>query len=226
MSGHEPSVCELCRELASGELAPHPEWEGEVPAARAVARWGELNVVSGLVPIVAGHLLVFPDQHLTAFSQLSDGVRSSFESLAFDQFEFWRSRGSDVLAFEHGTGLLADGSDGVAHAHVHLVPVADDAAQRCMDILKAHADGPVGTSLADVPTTAGYLMGWRVSTNDRLVLPGDFPSQTLRRLVAAAVDSPWVDWHDGGNWDGFARTERRLVAWAGQRVPITQPAPC
>ena len=57
-------TCELCNELRTGKIPPHPDWGSEQLSRRLMARWGGLNVVSALVPIVAGHMLVFPDEHV------------------------------------------------------------------------------------------------------------------------------------------------------------------
>ena len=55
------------------------------------------------------------------------------------------------------------------------------------------------------------------------MVPGVFPSQTLRKLVASSVKLFRTRIGVlGGNWEGFAGSEDRLVSWAGQRVPLSR----
>jgi histidine triad (HIT) family protein len=160
--------CFLC-EIIAGHRAAHIVWSDE-----------EFVAFLDAFPISAGHLVLAPRLHVdSVFDLPGDLYARLFERVRTLSGAVARAQGAPR------TGLAVEGF-GVAHAHVHLVPV-----WRGTISTPAGKHPPARTSLRRRPTICIGLSGrtWKSMANKRvnLVRSGSvrrYPSQTAHRLHA------------------------------------------
>lgn len=74
-------------------------------------------VVCDVHPLVEGHLLIIPKDHISCIGKYSSFLLSEFEILNTRVSEFLRNEYGSVATFEHG--IIGQT---VFHSHVHLMP--------------------------------------------------------------------------------------------------------
>ena len=82
----------------------------------------DFSVSPDLSPLVNGHLLVIPTQHLASFGELTDDAIL----LRMHKIAEYLLGSNDLLVFEHGAVLEGEGGASVDHAHLHVMPRPKD----------------------------------------------------------------------------------------------------
>ena len=84
-----------------------------------------LFIAPDIAPLVKGHFLIIPHEHLLSFAEATDSVVASLNKakIFLKQRVFNRE---DVLFFEHGTVNCSSSCDCVDHAHIHALPISLD----------------------------------------------------------------------------------------------------
>lgn len=206
------SSCELCFEIQSGRMpAQHgSRLRHHVPVGSAL-------IFAALTPLRAGHVLVIPREHTTSTAALAPAARDDVADALALLARSWCDPGRRLLTFEHGIRPGDDGGCGIAHAHVHALDVSDAEHERIIAAARTLPgeqtwEGPArGDELAHESYV--HVGDWQRGTG--FGATGEFPSQTLRRLVAPQLGSDRVDWRVSSGWDDLHTTDRALV----QRFP-------
>jgi diadenosine tetraphosphate (Ap4A) HIT family hydrolase len=172
-------------------------------------------LIPSLGPVVPGHVLLCPKEHLRSLSQMSEALAAEFYAFRERVFRVLSMNfAGSIHCFEHGTSH----SGGkivctVAHAHLHILPT---------DVQGIDIGGPkerwhmVEDNIGDLSSRVGkgeYLFyrspkgQCQVALNER----GEFASQHLRKVFADAVGSPekW-NWRDRFDLPSVDKTFRLL----------------
>ncbi|MEK9143849.1 MAG: HIT family protein [Patescibacteria group bacterium] len=82
------------------------------------------NIVCDVHPLIEGHILIIPKEHISCAGAFSEHIFAEFLSLYQRVSKFVKETYGSVNAFEHG--ILGQT---VFHAHVHILPYNGDAAR-------------------------------------------------------------------------------------------------
>jgi ATP adenylyltransferase len=201
------SDCTFC-----GQIAGDPSRNDVAPlvdahwASRPVlTELGAAVVMPSIGALVPGHVLVCPAGHYrSVVAAPSDVARDVENLLGITRDRLESLTGSPTHVFEHGSSLCGDRvACSVEHAHVHIVPSPVDVRCRIAEVAEWW---PAGSDIDDLRAVVGgdeYLL-YAAPTGERLVATSatGFPSQLLRRVVAAAIGL--VDW----NWRSDPAADR------------------
>jgi len=186
-------MCDFCSELSgrdAGEFARrHPDAVSRVAWASP-----DLAVLPTLGALCSGHVLIVPRTHFTAFACAPEPTRREAEELVRYLAVRERAEGRDLLWFEHGSARPASsGGCGIAHAHIHVVPVPAGWVRPPLPSDPAFTAAGDGEWL-DVPGRGSdYLLIGQLA--DVWVAPVEWiASQALRRWVAPSVGAVEWDW--------------------------------
>jgi hypothetical protein len=159
--------------------------------------------------------LVFSKSEQQSFVELTQtfsGVQREIDDLS----AAYKLHFGDFIIFEHGTAPGLGRGCGVTRAHLHLVPKS---VASLTDLIVAIEQeiGPMRIASLDlIPKNAEYIF---VSDNPSKLNVWEgkhFPSQLVRRHIAAQLGSARWDWRELFGWDNFRQT---LELWNGQGAP-------
>lgn len=210
-------TCPFCAEIATGML---PDREGVHIASREICRSANFIVVADISPLVVGHLLVLPRQHLLSFGAVPSGHLPELRALLAALSARLATRYGEPMLLEHGTDSNSDGGGCVSHAHLHLVPGVNGMAESLsafrvtkvasLSDLRKWADSDEPYLYVGDSTEAGHVA-------DQL---GDIPKQFLRIEVARLVGirHPLWDWRRHIQTGNLNRTVSELRSGLGDQL--------
>ena len=104
---------------ATNRAAPAdcPFCQREAVEAQLVAESDHFVVVADLQPLVEGHLLLIPKQHLSCYGELPEMRWAEMTQLKDRARDFLKRAYAAPTFFEHGVA-----GQTVPHAHLHAVP--------------------------------------------------------------------------------------------------------
>jgi predicted house-cleaning noncanonical NTP pyrophosphatase (MazG superfamily) len=80
--------------------------------------------MADFAPVVEGHVLICPENHVTSFANADPELRRDAFDLAETIGARFRARGQSCVIAEHGTGETGGPSNACCdHAHLHVVPL-------------------------------------------------------------------------------------------------------
>lgn len=223
--------CQYCNEVSHCYVNnAFVDLLGESFARRAVlAASGHSSVIPSVGALVAGHVLVVPNEHYTNIACTPRAKTADLSALALAVYGALRSTYRvEVVAFEHGS-LDGETRSGACldHAHLHLLPLEGgltSVVQKSPSLWTRVRSGEILQSASDyLDRGSSYLslwdgLGWwiRSGVNVR--------SQELRREVSSVLGVPdrW-DWGIFPNTDLMARTVQDLTSTvSGAPVPYRE----
>jgi ATP adenylyltransferase len=147
---------------------------------------------------VPGYLLIVTKQHFINFGQLPDRLFTEFRHIHHTMREHVRSIYGPTITFEHGgNGGFSDrGGSCIEHAHMHIVPYADDPWELFEpDYTWKSTD--TRTWPQRLKAHGGYIYLESDSAIARIYFASpDFPRQYLRRRLCARLGGELRDkWH-------------------------------
>ncbi len=206
--------CCFCEEIAVNRI---PEtFAGNCSLTSRIAFSSDNFVVLPSVsPLVEGHVLLLPKDHITSLAQLTEDNKEEFDSL----LQFVYRKVGDLWArpiiFEHGVGNGRTGGCGVTHAHLHIVPIPS--------VHKESLWSSIARELGDFPSQAPLLeILDHLDAEDSYIIVGDdtiqisccvredLPSQIMRRLIAETLSLSNWNWRQMFNWTCFESTYYKL----------------
>jgi diadenosine tetraphosphate (Ap4A) HIT family hydrolase len=206
-------ACEFCAEIetgtihgAAGEQAPIEE--------RFVSRTSRFIAFPSVSPLRLGHLLIVPNEHVTAASHLEPDARQELIDFSKRMGEAISPAG-DVACFEHGVGREQAGGCGIDHAHLHLLPMTSEERSLALEAIREDfaTEPPVGLGevLDSRPIHTSYLY---FGTFDSVhsADAAHIPSQFLRRCAARSIGNPIEDWRSLADWGVLQATHAELVS--------------
>ena len=115
--------CPFCRELQSGRL---PDFCKADIDSRILHQTDLFVVMADISPLVPGHVMIVPKDHILCYGAVEDTARDEFSGLVNATRMILREHYGPSVILEHGTSSLEPVADHVTHAHLHIVPVAID----------------------------------------------------------------------------------------------------
>lgn len=115
--------CPFCRELQSGRL---PDFCDADIGSRILHETNRFAVMADISPLVPGHVIIVPKDHILCFGSVEASARDEFSGIVNTTRAILAEHYGPSVLLEHGTSSLEPVADHVTHAHLHVVPVAMD----------------------------------------------------------------------------------------------------
>lgn len=187
---------------------------------RILFKTGDFYVMLSLGPIVQGHLLVIPTEHLECCAEFKGEIAKQFDVLMEKVKSILCKEYGSVLLFEHGRSgsslLHYSSAKHDFHAHMHCVPIDVDIEE---DLRR------------DFPPIV--LSGWKhfrslyqnehkdylfIDHDDRKIIffvDKELRSQYLRYLIAnrVGVNEKYVDWMRSPGWRNIWKAKKKLLSY-------------
>ena len=167
---------------------------------KIIARSQHFVVLQDISPIVPGHYLVLPKQHLTSISQIPNEWWPELERIIDQVVKFLTSKYGAPFLFEHGSSPDVSGSVGgacIEHAHIHLIPKEISVIDKLHEYATNSIDNHL-TSMAKLlqGINGSYLFYQDQSGRGCVVTSTKrpLPQQFIRKLVAEISGIPNWDW--------------------------------
>ncbi len=195
-----PADCDFCVEFRHGPPHGVRKHLGHSIHSRVLDREGRYVAIPTLGQLFVGSILVLPLPHYeTTADAVIDAGSSDLRTL-IERVRGTVATQGQPLIFEHGARSITDGSCGIYHAHIHVVPVPEHVTVG--EVLGNRATSGVDllSALEFLASRDQYLLVR--DTFDRtgfVVIDGttaqSYPSQYVRRYLARRFQtlSPW-DW--------------------------------
>jgi diadenosine tetraphosphate (Ap4A) HIT family hydrolase len=206
----QPKHCDFCDEFAGGIRNEFVKRYHSQVWNRSVASTQNFTVLPSLGQIAEGHLLIVPKEHCWSLADVCVTHGDELESLVSRVRRILIAAYGSCVAFEHGA-RSADGGCGIAHAHLHFVPVAND--QIFIERLRERHKLVRVRRLAEVDTHvqgSPYIYVETISGQRYVSAVGGIPSQYLRRCLAEAVGKISWDWRQAGMEESLVTCCNRL----------------
>jgi diadenosine tetraphosphate (Ap4A) HIT family hydrolase len=199
VSGDSTWKCDgsdLCAELSGSASTEFSRtYEGD-PQSRILLETTNFAIVVDISPLVEGHLLVVPKKHYLNFASAMLDYRHEAVQVTQRARDWLRETYGSVALFEHGSTSGQSGGACIAHAHIHVLPVAATglvAVMRHDELeLTALLDIASWTEIAETPRP--YLL---CSDGERSLVtfpPARVRHQYLRCAAAEVLGIPDPQW--------------------------------
>lgn len=171
-------------------------------------------VVPSLGALVEGWVLIVPREHCISFGALPDALHEEFFDVKETVAAELESRYGALCVFEHGpsqshqkVGCTVD------HAHLHMLPFADDLPMMARSLLPPNAIWRRG-NLRDCQNAfqsrQDYLYVEKRGEEGHVILHPHFESQIFRRAIATHLNMPdQFDWRSNPQIENVLRTIRQ-----------------
>lgn len=194
--------CVFCRELQGGRDTNFARLYPEL-RSRVIAETESFVAFPCIGQLVDGHFLVVPRVHDCTLAQARGRIVSAgieLTALLNSAHEALGRRLSDSLLFEHGALSASDGGCGIYHAHLHVLPNAGHINGRSfIESTSSFESASLELLYEGIPHKQSYaLMGSAEHGFTSWNLTAPLPSQTLRKMVAAALEIGEWDWRQAG----------------------------
>ena len=205
--------CCFCEEINLGEM-PGAFIAKMGQNDRVVLRDGHFVAIPSVSPLCEGHTLIVPRAHLTSLAQLNRHLRESLTRFIQRVIARVRDRYGAYFLFEHGVGAGRTGGCGVAHAHLHVLPLsrvhAEQVYERVRSDYPCQSSGPFTNVLASTSSRATYLLCGDSLTKVQRIVQDEVPSQYLRKLLAEILGKYEWDWNRLEGWNEMVATYAAL----------------
>ncbi|MHB1619469.1 MAG: HIT family protein [Sulfuricella sp.] len=199
--------CEFCAEIDGADSRFHDHYSGILDSRVVLEKSGFL-VMPSMGQITPGSLMVMPREHVERFADLPVRDRLAAETLIG---EIVRASPGEIAVFEHGARSCTGGSCGIYHAHIHIIPLADNLCAAHLSEGLCQQDAKLESAWTTLAVVDEYLLlsDGRGRAWTREVKPTErelFPSQYFRRVLAGACGKD-----NGWDWKTVAQPESELV---------------
>ena len=192
-----PQECPFCNDWIDASASPFDTFLRQSPI---------VNLMPALGMLAPGYLLATTTEHLLSTAYLGAAglaaLANEVDALVGELADTF----GPYLTFEHGS--CPESGSCIEHAHVHLIPAADELRQI---ILTSRRWRKLGT-IADLADLAGTEYGLLQIDGDYFVDTEPFPSQWIRQVVAGFVGAPVWDWALDSGWANLKTTKYALAA--------------
>ena len=206
--------CCLCTEIGINQI-PNIFARNCSLETRIVFSTDNFVALPSLAPLVEGHMLLLPKNHITSLAQLTSDQMEEFKNLLKFVCRKINKLWSGPIIFEHGVGSGKTGGCGVTHAHLHLVPLSSVNKVSLWSLIIQELDEfPFQATLFEIldrldPKDSYLLIGEDLNRISCRV-SDTLPSQLMRKLVADTLLLPCWDWREMFNWKYIESTYRKL----------------
>jgi diadenosine tetraphosphate (Ap4A) HIT family hydrolase len=127
MSGDTVWKCDgsdLCAELSGSAVTEFSRTYEKNPQSRILLESTNVAMIVDISPLVEGHLLVVPKKHYLNFASVMLDYRHEAVQVTQRAKDWVRETYGSVTLFEHGSTSDQSGGACIAHAHIHVLPIA------------------------------------------------------------------------------------------------------
>lgn len=190
--------CFLCDEVNEGEPLSYFLEIYKHPTDKILFESPHFVAMPDISPIVPGHTLLFPKDHILSLSRLEPDEWQEFKLIKSSVTAWLREKSMSYFVFEHGT-VSPEISSGICvkHAHLHFIPAKiDNMADRLQLYTKESVRiAPVDMETAISKMRESYLYYENaMGSGCALQLNDSIPQQFIRKVVAEALHLPDWDW--------------------------------
>lgn len=162
-----------------------------------LAETAELVLLRDISPIVPGHCLIVTKVHMCSFAQAYDKLWDELAWMKQTAIDMLGRNGKSLFFFEHGASPMTPAVGCIAHAHLHVIPLAVDVARH----LALVAPHPLEVALIDMKSTlprngSDYLYYEDMHAKGCIVIDPKkpLPRQFIRVVVAQEIGLTEWDW--------------------------------
>ena len=190
---------------------PHCDPSSHAFERRLEEPTGNFHLVCDPNPIVEGHVLIIPKQHLSCVGEFSDELLEEFKSIHKKALAFVKDQYGSAAAFEHGKF-----GQTVFHSHIHYLPFAgkpEDIVPEGRNKLR-----PLSTleELKDIYAQDGGYLFFSIEDDMWTVDPSLAAPRFFRDRFASALGMP-----ERGNWKAMRESET-IMKTVAQMCEATQ----
>lgn len=207
--------CCFCKEIKEGRI--QKDFSANTKFERRILLENEkfLALVS-VSPIVDGHVLILPKDHLKGLIQVNDSSFTEFKQFFYETKRMLDAKYDSTMFFEHGVGSnVTNGGCGIDHAHMHLLPISYLNMNKIINEVNKEFDLSL-SSLEEmrkkVPNHDSYIMMGSDIESTSFHISKSIKSQYLRNKIEYILGKPKSDWKDLSNWKEFDNTLETLMA--------------
>jgi diadenosine tetraphosphate (Ap4A) HIT family hydrolase len=203
--------CPFCRELQSGRLTEFCDADIE---SRILYETDRFVVVPDISPLVPGHVMILPKDHILCYGAVEAAARDEFSAIVNATRTVLKEHYGPSVILEHGTSSVDDVADHVTHAHLHIIPAAIDIRD---SFLAFNFNTTTVASLSDLSRWAardeGYIY-FESCAGERLVADqlSGIPRLFFRSQIAKqiGIPDPLWDWRRHTLSDNLRSTLKTL----------------
>ena len=190
--------CVFCRELNGSRDTNFATRYPEIQS-RIIYETESLVAFPCIGQLVNGHFLVVPKNHDCTLAQTQKRLNNLNQELTHLLKEVHLILGfelTDSLIFEHGALGPNDGSCGIYHAHLHVLPSASQVnVSGLYNFQNKDLITNIESVLKNTSVDKPYIFAGNLKDGFyHLQLKEALPSQTLRKAIATQLDKNEWDW--------------------------------
>lgn len=194
--------CVFCRELNGSRdtnfAARYPEIQ-----SRLIYETESLVAFPCIGQLVKGHFLIVPKNHDCTLAQTHKRLNNLNQELTHLLREVHLILGFELnnsLIFEHGALGPNDGSCGIYHAHLHVLPSTSKIdASKLYNFESSDPIKNIESVLKNTAIDKPYIFAGNLRDGFyQKLLEEQLPSQTLRKAVATQLNKNDWDWRKAG----------------------------
>lgn len=206
--------CCLCSQIAGeaendliARMRPGRPYE-----RRVILESPAFALVPSLGPLVPGHVLLCPKQHVKSFALLESSLAQEYQEIKEITIRLLREQyGGEVHLFEHGMSKKSGRHlCTVSHAHLHLLPLPEYINSISLPEGQASYDGSL-EMLGKLAYNKEYILYESPEAGRFIFLDEEssLESQYMRKVIAKALGNEAI-W----NWRDFPNARLTDMTWA------------
>ncbi len=171
-----------------------------------------IYVTPDLFPLCLGHMLIITKDHYSSFGNVSHSVYISAERAKRYLFEKIFKK-TPFIVFEHGAVVEHSGGSCIDHAHIHMMPFADDLKEmiEASDFIDTFAADATFKNLKHFADQGIPYIYYHRNFENPIAYPiyNGLPSQFFRMLIAQKlkINYNWkISYRDGSTKELFCRS--------------------
>ncbi|EXE93042.1 Diadenosine tetraphosphate (Ap4A) hydrolase [Acinetobacter pittii] len=207
--------CVFCRELNGSRDTNFAERYPEIKS-RVIFETESLAAFPCIGQLVCGHFLIVPKSHDCTLAQTQKRLSNFEQELFLILREVHLILGfelNDSLIFEHGALGPNDGSCGIYHAHLHVLPSTSKIA--AFELYNFQNKDPMRnleSLLKNIPIDKPYIFAGNMKEGFyHTLLEEPLPSQTLRKAIANQLNTEQWDWRKSQREESMLSTLRKVT---------------
>ncbi|HWD92255.1 MAG TPA: HIT domain-containing protein [Verrucomicrobiae bacterium] len=211
---NNPNDCSICGEIRSRSFSEELQRVYGV-GCRICAETEDFIALPTVSPLVTGHMLIFPKRHVPSLTVLPPDHIRTLTELATHIVSLVSSETSAGYVFEHGVLEDGNGSCGITHAHLHIIPLQFEIAtevtrQASLSFPPQRVDSLESVLSRHPQPESPYLLFGESLSAIRFTAAPSIPSQLMRRLIATQIGKLDWNWRNYTGVEEFQRTINKI----------------
>ncbi|MFH1526819.1 MAG: HIT family protein [Bacteroidota bacterium] len=215
-----PSCC-ICAEVSTGKLPL--DYHSSYPLTNRICMENEhFIVVPSISPIVEGHLLIFPKDHINNLAEIKQNSLNKFFEIVNKSIAMISSTYDQPFIFEHGVGQDGFLGCGIDHAHLHIIPLNSEVSSNAIKKISSTYFNFTNGSLKNILSNADKFNSYLLFGNDIekmcFVADSNIPSQFIRKIIINELNGDEWDWKKYSGRDKFIKTYETIKEYHFQTI--------